>query len=117
MLKRFIRPDGALATTDATDLLVAPPVEGDSVQPSGHSAAVTLLLGLSTEGNDERYAIAARRAPALLGQIAAYPYGWSALLASLGRPTLVAALDRAQAPIQPLRACPAPPTTFTRRRY
>ncbi len=96
MLKRFQRPDGTLATTtDTTDLLLAPPAEGDSVQPSGESAAVALLLGLAADGGSERYATAARRALApLSGQIAARPIGWGALLASLSQPTLVAALNR-----------------------
>ncbi|TAM97441.1 MAG: thioredoxin domain-containing protein, partial [Rhodanobacteraceae bacterium] len=99
MLKHFQRPDGRLAATaDTADLLVAPPVEGDSVEPSGQSAAVALLLGLSADGGDVRYAIAARRALApLSAQTAAQPIGWGALLSSLGRPTLVAALKRAPA--------------------
>ncbi len=98
MLKRFARPDGTLAsTTDATDLLVAPPVEGDSVQPSGPSAAVALLLGLSTDGGDARYAMAARRALApLSASIAAQPFGWSALLAWLAQSSLQTALNQAQ---------------------
>ena len=98
MLKRFARPDGRLATTtDAADLLVAPPVEGDSVQPSGTSASVALLLGLSADGEDARYAVAARRAlTPLSAQIAEQPYGWGALLAWLSRPPLLAALNQAQ---------------------
>ena len=95
MLKRFARPDGQLAsTTDSTDLLVAPPAEGDSVQPSGQSAAVALLLGLAADGSDARYATAARRALApLAAQIDAQPGGWGALVAAVSRPQFVALLQ------------------------
>ncbi len=55
MLERFARPDGSLATTtDTADLIVAPPSKGDSVRPSGQSAAVALLLGLAADGGDAR---------------------------------------------------------------
>ncbi|MCC7241484.1 MAG: thioredoxin domain-containing protein [Acidobacteria bacterium] len=98
MLTRFARPDGSLATTaDASDLLVAPPADGDSVQPAGQSATVALLLGLGAEGGHVRYATAGRRALApLSGQIAARPYDWGALLAWLSQPPLQTALNRAE---------------------
>ncbi len=98
MLKRFVRPDGRLATTaDDFGLLAPPPVEGDSVQPSGTSAAVALILGLSTDGEEKRYAVAARRAlTPVSAQIANQPYGWGAMLAWFSRPPLMAALSRAQ---------------------
>ncbi|MDE2149321.1 MAG: thioredoxin domain-containing protein [Gammaproteobacteria bacterium] len=96
MLQRFARPDGQLAsTTDSTDLLVAPPAEGDAVQPSGQSAAVALLLGLSAAGGDARYAAAARRALApLSAQIAAGPSGWGAMVAAINQPSFVALLQQ-----------------------
>lgn len=96
MLKRFGRPDGQLASTgDASDLLVAPPEEGDSVQPSGQSAAMALLLGLAADGGDARYATAARRALAPLGgQIEAQPYGWASMVATLSQPSYVALLQQ-----------------------
>ena len=100
MLKRFQQHDGALSTaSNASDLLVAPPVEGDSTQPSGQSAAIALLLGLSVGsiGDGARYATAATRALGTLSaQIAAQPFGWGALLAWLGEPQLRIALDHAR---------------------
>ena len=100
ILKRFQQPNGALSTAaNAPDLLVAPPVEGDSTQPSGQSAAIALLLGLSISSSVDgaRYATAARSALGTLSaQIAAQPFGWGALLAWLGEPPLRAALDHAR---------------------
>ncbi len=95
MLKRFARRDGRLADTrNQADLLVVVPAEGDSVQPSGQSSAIALLLDLSIATGDSRYAAIARRALApLAAQIADQPSAWGALLASLSRPPLVAALE------------------------
>jgi hypothetical protein len=92
MLTRFARPDGHLATTaDAADLLVAPPVEGDSTQPSGQSAAVALLLGLAADGGEAQYAAAARRALApLAAQIDAQPVSWGAMVTAVSRPNVTA---------------------------
>ena len=97
MLKRFDRGEGRLADTrNRADLLVAPPAEGDSVQPSGQSSAIGLLLDLSLATGDSRYAAIARRVlTALAAQIAAQPSAWGALLAPLSRPQLVAALEKA----------------------
>lgn len=97
MLKRFDRRDGGLANTaQRTDLLVTLPADGDSVQPSGQSAAIALLLELSLASGDDRYAVAAQRTLApLAARIAGQPSAWGALLASLSRPPLVAALDKA----------------------
>lgn len=102
ILRRFQQPDGALNTAaNARDLLVAPPVEGDSTQPSGQSAAIALLLGLSVGGNGDgaRYATAAARALGTLSaRVATQPFGWGALLAWLGEPQMRVALDHAQPP-------------------
>lgn len=105
MLKRFDRLDGGLAnTSNRIDLLVTPPAEGDSVQPSGQSAAIALLLELSIASSDDRYAVVARRVlTPLVAQIAAQPSAWGALLAPLNRPQLIAALEKA-----PLAAPTAP---------
>jgi uncharacterized protein YyaL (SSP411 family) len=96
MLHSFARPDGRLvATWDKTSLLVAPPAEGDSVKPSGESAAIVLLLELADVTGDDRYAVAARGALApLAAQIAAQPSDWGALLTPLGQPRLLAALEK-----------------------
>lgn len=90
MLKRFTLASGALATTwDHADLLVAPPAEGDSVQPSGQSAAIVALLELAAATDKSHYAVAANRAlTPLAGQVAAQASGWGALLGPLSRPKL-----------------------------
>lgn len=97
MLTQFARRDGSLmSTTDTQTLLLAPPSEGDSVRPSGHSAAVALLLSLAIDSGDARYATAAQRALApLAAQIAAQPGGWGALLTALAPPAAIAALNTA----------------------
>jgi uncharacterized protein YyaL (SSP411 family) len=94
MLQRFVQPDGALATSwDTTNLLVAPPTEGDSVKPSGQSAAITLLLELAATTDEARYAVAARKALTQLSQqVSDYPSGWGALMASLSDTELHTAL-------------------------
>ncbi|HUW29329.1 MAG TPA: DUF255 domain-containing protein [Sulfuriferula sp.] len=97
MLQRFSRPDGHFVETgDQADLLLTPPAEGDSVQPSGQSSAIVLLLELSVVTGDHRYASAARRGlTPLSAQIAAEPSNWGALLGPLSRPQLMAALEKA----------------------
>ncbi len=108
MLRRFARPDGSLASTsDDTDLLVAPPIAGDQMRPSGQSAAVALLLGLRSDGGDPSYGEAAYRALSRIStQIDARPYAWGSLLASLSRPSLRTALDHASASIRTTRSLP-----------
>jgi len=97
MLQRFSRPDGRFVETqDQSDLLLAPPVEGDSVMPSGQSSSIVLLLELSIATGDTRYASAARRElTSLSAQVAADPSNWSALLAPLNQPQLLTALQKA----------------------
>jgi uncharacterized protein YyaL (SSP411 family) len=97
MLKRFDRGAGRLADSrNGTDLLVAPPAEGDSVLPSGQSSAIGLLLELSVATGDGRYAAVARRVlSSLAAQIASQPSAWGALLAQLSQPPLLAALESA----------------------
>ncbi len=97
LLDRFARPDGVLTSSwDRTDLLVAPPNQGDSVKPSGQSAAIALLLVLSTTTNEQRYAVAAYRALSpLYATINRYPSGWGALLTALSEPANLAALKAA----------------------
>jgi uncharacterized protein YyaL (SSP411 family) len=109
MLRRFARPDGSLASTsDDTDLLVAPPVAGDQMRPSGQSAAVALLLGLRSDGGDPSYGEAAYRALSrITTQVDAQPYAWGSLLASLSRPSLRTTLDHASASIRTTRALPS----------
>lgn len=94
MLERFARPDGALNSSwDTTDLLIAPPAQGDSVKPSGQSAAVALLLDLTTTTKKQDYAIAAYRALLpLYSNVNANPSGWGTLLTALSHPESLAAL-------------------------
>jgi len=103
MLKRFARDDGRFADTwKQADLLVSPPADGDSAQPSGHSAAIALLLELAQATGQERYAAAARRAlTPLAAPISAAPSQWGGLLASISQPQQVAALEKAQAAKDP----------------
>ncbi len=109
MLQRFARPDGSLRpTSNAADLLVAPPVEGDQMRPSGQSAAVALLLGLSANGGQATYGKAAYRALSHLAtQVDAQPYAWGSLLTTLTRPSLLAALNQAKASIKTSHALPS----------
>ncbi|MEK7737261.1 MAG: thioredoxin domain-containing protein [Pseudomonadota bacterium] len=112
MLQRFSRPDGSLSSSwDTIDLLVAPPVEGDSVKPSGHSAAIALLLELSASMHEPRYAVVAHTALTRLHpQVDAYPSNWGGLLASLSEPALRAALDGAALSAKPAIANSMPNT-------
>lgn len=98
MLTRFSEPDGHLAETwDKSSLLASPSAEGDSVQPSGLSSAVAILLELSTATADKHYADAAGRALSpLASRIGASPSSWGALLVSLSRPELREALKAAK---------------------
>lgn len=95
MLQRFAQPDGALSGSwDTTDLLVAPPPEGDSVKPSGQSAAIALLLELAESTHEVRYATAARRALTHISSlVGGHPAGWGTLMVALSNPGLRAALD------------------------
>ncbi|MBI3524153.1 MAG: DUF255 domain-containing protein, partial [Betaproteobacteria bacterium] len=95
MLRRFAQPDGVLLTSwDTTNLLLAPPADGDSVKPSGQSAAIALLLGLAAGTHQAQYAVAARKALVPLSRpIEDDASGWGSLLAALSQPTLRRALD------------------------
>jgi len=97
MLLRFAQPSGALTSSwDTSNLLVAPPIKGDSVKPSGHSAAIGLLLELTSTTHEMHYAVAARRAlTQLYRQVATNPSGWGGLLTSLNEKALRVALDDA----------------------
>ncbi len=84
LLKRFRVEGGRLRTTVAEDLIVAPREFGDDTEPSGLSAAVDLLLGLSRLSGDPRYAAFAQEALApFKSQVAERPEAWPALLAAL----------------------------------
>ena len=97
MLQRFAQANGALSTSwDTTDLLVAPPVDGDSVKPSGQSAAINILLELAVATHEGHYAVAARRALSWLHvQVEDNPSGWGELLSALSEPRLRKALEAA----------------------
>lgn len=98
LLQRFTQADGRLSmVAGESGLPVAPrQIEGDSVQPSGPSEAVALLLGVAADDGALRYAQAAQRALAALSpQVETEPTEWSALIASLSQPALMAALNRA----------------------
>jgi uncharacterized protein YyaL (SSP411 family) len=80
----FARPDGGLrATRAASALPIAPEDSGDNAQPSGTSAALSLLTRLQ----DARHRDAAVRLAAhLAGELAAYPEEWPAALRALSAP-------------------------------
>jgi uncharacterized protein YyaL (SSP411 family) len=60
IIERFMAPDGALAMTTAeANMLISMESTGDSVYPSGTSAAIDLLLRLSASSEDGRHAAAA----------------------------------------------------------
>ncbi len=102
MLKQFARPDGVLVSSwDATDLVVAPPEQGDQVKPSGQSAAIALLLDLANTGKDQstkykQYGVAAYRALLpLYAKVNANPWGWGTLLSALSEPGSLKILETA----------------------
>jgi len=99
MLRRFVRPDGSLETSENKKyLIVNPPPTGDSTRPSGRSSAIGLLLDMAATSHETRYSSSALRALAPLNtMISSSPASWGSLLASLGRPPLRKAL------IQPAR--------------
>ena len=98
MLQHFVQVDGTLASSlDQANLLIPPPAEGDSVKPSGQSAAIGLLLELADNISKKHYADDARRfLLPLVPQINAYPDNWGALLRPLSKPKLLAALNGAK---------------------
>ena len=85
LLARFQRADGSLATTTAEkDLPMSPPEDGDSIYPSGSSAAVDLLLRLERATGATRYIDAARGVVERLGhRLEDAPESWPALLLAL----------------------------------
>jgi hypothetical protein len=85
LLARFQRADGSLATTTAEkDLPMPPPEDGDSVYPTGSSAAVDLLLRLERSTGATRYGDAARALIERLGRrLEDSPESWPGLLVAL----------------------------------
>ncbi len=85
MLARFQRADGSLATTTAEkDLPMSPPEEGDTLQPSGSSAAIDLLLRLQRSTGAARYKDAAQRIVGHFGaRLEDAPESWPGLLLAL----------------------------------
>lgn len=94
MLRHFAQDNGMLSSTRNTQhLLMAPPVDGDSVKPSGQSSAITVLLDLSVTLNKPRYAEAAHKALLFLtAQLNSNPSSWGELLTALSEPKLRSAL-------------------------
>jgi len=97
MLDRFARPDGMLVSSwDNIDLVVSPPEQGDSVKPSGQSAAISLLLQVSAATGEQRYAIAAYQAILpLYTRVNGNPSAWGTLLVGLSNVNQYAALETA----------------------
>ncbi len=97
IIGRFLRADGALATTPFDkDLLIEPRDLGDDNRPSGVTAAVMLLQRLGTLTGEPRYAdVAARVVRHISGEVAARPAGWGSLVAFLAEHPLPAAPARA----------------------
>jgi len=101
LLARFQRPDGSLATTTAEkDLPMPPPEEGDTIYPSGSSAAVDLLLRLNRSTGTLRYADAAGEIVKRLGQrVEDAPESWPALLLALEKNDFVSSKRLAKDPL------------------
>ncbi|MHB1238974.1 MAG: DUF255 domain-containing protein [Gammaproteobacteria bacterium] len=86
ILERFLRPDGGLATVPTEkDLLIPPEDTGDNTYPSGTSATVALLQGLSASstGNPRYAEAAAKIIRHVSGQVAKDPGQWGSLVAFL----------------------------------
>jgi len=101
LLARFQRPDGSLATTTAEkDLPMPPPEDGDTIYPSGSSAAVDLLLRLNRSTGTVRYADAARGIVQRLGQrVEDAPESWPALLLALEKNDFASSTRLAKDPL------------------
>ena len=101
LLTRFQRADGSLATTTSEqDLPMAPPEDGDTIFPSGSSAAVDLLLRLKRSTRATRYIDAARGIVERLGhRLQDTPESWPALLLALHENNFAPSTRSAQSPL------------------
>ena len=101
LLTRFQRADGSLATTTAEkDLPMSPPEDGDTIYPSGSSAAVDLLLRLDRSTRAARYIDAARGIVGSLGhRLEDAPESWPALLLALHENNFAPSSRSAQSPL------------------
>src|SRR5258706_620002 len=101
LLARFQRNDGGLATTTAEkDLPLPPPEDGDTIYPSGSSAAVDLLLRLERSTGTTRYIDAARGIVDRLGhRLEDTPESWPALLLALEENDFVPSARVANGPL------------------
>jgi len=87
MFNRFVGIDGSLkVTTYEEDLPLVFGDEGDTVEPSGTSAAIDLLLRLSVRPGDARYQEASARVlRRVSGLFAEHPGAWAAAVAAVNR--------------------------------
>ena len=95
MLKRFLKPNGRLASSwDAGNLLMATPVQGDSVKPCGQSAAIVLLLEMASATNEQTYArTACQVLSPLIPRIDNDPSGWGLLVGWMNEPNLFSVFE------------------------
>ncbi|MBI2903077.1 MAG: thioredoxin domain-containing protein, partial [Candidatus Methylomirabilis oxyfera] len=85
MLQQFARKDGRLSTVpNERDLLIVPEDDGDSVYPSGTSAAIDLLLRLGESTKQARYASAAALVVRHIShQMEQHPSTWGAAVTTV----------------------------------
>ncbi len=87
LLDRFVGIDGSLKVTSyEEDLLFAFGDEGDSVEPSGTSATIDLLLRLGVRPGDARYQEASARVlRRVSARFAEHPDAWAAAVTAVNR--------------------------------
>ncbi len=87
LLDRFMAIDGSLKVTSyEDDLLLVFGDDGDSVEPSGTSATIDLLLRLSVRPGEARYQEASARVlRRVSGRFAEHPDAWAAAVAAVNR--------------------------------
>lgn len=112
LLAGFARPDGGLRVARAGSALpIAPEDAGDNAQPSGTSAALSLLTRLQ----DARHRDAAVRLAAhLAGELAAYPEEWPAALRALSAPAAQPVVAAASQRLAAAGAGDGPPANSAR---
>lgn len=87
LLDRFMAIDGSLKVTSyEDDLLLTFGDDGDSIEPSGTSATIDLLLRLSVRPGEARYREASARVlRRVSGRFAERPDAWAAAVAAVNR--------------------------------
>jgi len=114
ILTRFFKGEALVTSLAAGELLIPAVDDGDNTAPSGTSAAIELLARLHKATGKREYADAALRlVTRLSGALEEYPSQWPSAVAALNRyPLAVSNLAEQDAPLPPVRASSALPSTL-----